>query len=178
MNFTSFSTWLNEAAYNKDMFNEFGYFNQFLTNPLSSSQFKKLIEQAKTEKISYNLFPNIIMRYDQGYKDLLNMQNKSEKELLNWWKPKYLEMKKFEKDKQSDDYYNKLVQAIKDDKIDTPIIILSIDDENGKNYKFVCGGRNRVILSTILKKNIDVLNIKLPKEKKKNIEKIINKRND
>lgn len=118
------------------------------------------------------------MRYDEGFKQSLKIQNKSEKEQLEWWKPKYLEMKEFEKEKQSDEYYNKLVQAIKNDKVDEPIIILSINDESGNNYKFICGGRNRVVLSSILKKDVNVIVIPLPQDKKENIEKMINKRNE
>jgi len=167
---------LYESAYNDDMMNEFGYFNQYLSEKLNKKQFKQLVEKAKIKNINYSDVPNIIMRYDEPFKELIKI-NKSEKEKLEWWKPKYLKMKKFEKEKQSDEYYYKLVEAIKDDKIDTPVIILSIDDESGKNYKFVCGGRNRMILSYILKKNIKCLMAVLPDDKKENIDKIIQDRN-
>lgn len=56
MKFSSFKSWLNEAAYNSDMMVEFGYFNQFLSKPLSASQFKKLVEQSKVQKMSLKLF--------------------------------------------------------------------------------------------------------------------------
>ena len=174
----SLNEWLNEGEYNDDMTNEFGYFNQYLSKSLSEDEFKKLVGGAKIQKISYKLLPKIIMRYDEDFKKLVNAQNRSEEEKLNWWMPKYLQMKKFEKEKQSEEYYNKLVQAIRDNKIDTPILVLSINDETGENYKFICGGRNRVVLSYILKKEINAMVIQLPNDKKENITKLIQHRND
>ena len=170
--------WLNESRYNNDMIIEFGYFNQFLLKSLSKKKFKELVEGAKIQRISYKLFPKIIMRYDEDFKKLVNAQNISEEEKLKWWLAKYLQMKKFEKEKQSKEYYNKLVQAIRDNKVDTPILVLSINDETGKNYKFICGGRNRVVLAYILKKEVNAMGIQLPNDTKENINKMIKRRND
>jgi hypothetical protein len=178
MKFESFKSWLNEnVQYDNDMWIEFGYFNKFLSRKLKESEFKNLIETSKVQNVNYKNFTKIYQRYDEDFNKLVNAKNTSLKQKIEWWKPKYLQMKKFEKEKQSDEYYYKLVNAIKEDKVTTPIIVLSINDETKKNYKFICGGRNRMILSYILQKPIKTIIITLPAEKKENIKKIIDNRN-
>lgn len=163
-----------------DLWIEFEYYNQYLSKKLKREKFEQLVDKSKPISISYEDIPGIYQRYDTDFKKLIIIKNKSSNKtaLIRWWLPYYLKMKNFELFKKSEEYYYKLVDAIKNGTVDQPIFILSINDDNGKNYKFICGGRNRAALSYIVEKPIDAIIIKIPDEKIENIQRIIDDLND
>ena len=171
----TFEQFVNESIDYKDLWVEFGYFNQYLSKQLNKNEFEKLVKSSKTVKIPYIKISDVYQRYNEDFKKL---QTVKDDEKIKWWLPKYLKMKKFEPEKQTSKYYYKLVKAIKDGKVNEPIFILSINDGNNKNYRFICGGRNRATLSYILKKDVNSTILNIPEiEKEENIQKIIDNLN-
>jgi hypothetical protein len=82
-----------------DMWIEFGFFNQYLSFKLQKNNFIELIKKSKHTQIPYDKITKIYQRYNQDFKQLQTVKDEEKPE---WWKPKYLAMKKFEpKNKQT-----------------------------------------------------------------------------
>lgn len=162
----------------EDLYLEFNFYNLLLSEGLKVAKynenwFRKNVNNGKVKSLNTDEISKLYMRYNENFKTLDTL-NVTADEKLNWWYYNdFNPSKHFEEDKQNKEYFDKLVTAVNSGSITDPIIILNIPDENNNVYKFVSGGRNRLVISYILKKNVNVLEIDLNPETSLQINKLI-----